>query len=242
MVPRGAGHREHVVEAHRQVGQHDLHHRRPHRLRRRLGRHAAPACARSAAARDTSSSTPRAAAARRPAAGRRSPAAAASPAPSAMRSRVAKPMPTRIARDFCLGASPATAMPTTMALSPASTRSISMTWTKATSCGHRLGSSAQPCHRRVGGVTAHRTVNARRAAHGSPLCPPGDDRDLGAREPVPHLVRDRGAGGRGDGAARADPGRGRPHHPRARRRQGRRRSRRPTSTASTRSSARPGTT
>ena len=48
-----------------------------------------------------------------------------------MRSTVAATMPTRIARARCSGGKPAAASPMTTALSPASTRSIMMTWSKA---------------------------------------------------------------------------------------------------------------
>ena len=48
-----------------------------------------------------------------------------------MRSTVAATMPTRIALFRCSRGSPAAARPMTMALSPASTRSIMMTWRRA---------------------------------------------------------------------------------------------------------------
>ena len=49
-----------------------------------------------------------------------------------MRSTVAAAMPTRIALVRCSFGRPAAARPMTMALSPASTRSIMMTWRSAT--------------------------------------------------------------------------------------------------------------
>ena len=48
-----------------------------------------------------------------------------------MRRTVAAMMPTRIARLRCSRGSPDAARPITMALSPASTRSMKMTWKKA---------------------------------------------------------------------------------------------------------------
>ena len=48
-----------------------------------------------------------------------------------MRSTVAAMMPTRIALLRCSRGSPDAARPMTMALSPASTRSMKMTWKKA---------------------------------------------------------------------------------------------------------------
>ncbi len=48
-----------------------------------------------------------------------------------MRSTVAAPMPTRIALRRWSAGKPAAAMPMTMALSPARTRSIAMTWRSA---------------------------------------------------------------------------------------------------------------
>ena len=54
-----------------------------------------------------------------------------------MRSTMAAPMPQKMTlRRFSKG-TPAAAMPTTMALSPARTRSIAMTWPKAASCDQR---------------------------------------------------------------------------------------------------------
>jgi hypothetical protein len=51
-----------------------------------------------------------------------------------MRSTVAMTMPIRIARRRSQAASPAAAMPTTMALSPARERSMTTTWTKSLNC------------------------------------------------------------------------------------------------------------
>ena len=66
------------------------------------------------------------------------------------------------------------------------------------------------------------TTTRHEAPDGSALQPPRHDRDLGAREPLPHLVRDRGTGLRGHGRHRRHPRRRRPHHPGTRRCQGRR--------------------
>src|SRR5262249_42096879 len=49
----------------------------------------------------------------------------------AIRNTVAATMPTRIARERCLVGRPAAARPITTALSPASTKSIMMTWMRA---------------------------------------------------------------------------------------------------------------
>jgi hypothetical protein len=51
----------------------------------------------------------------------------------AIRSKVAAMIPTRMARARCAFGSPAAASPMTTALSPASTKSIMMTWAKAVS-------------------------------------------------------------------------------------------------------------
>ena len=145
---RDAGHREHVVERHRHIGDDDLQHRLAGRLAVRRGRiggvaagaidfgpeqGAAAAAALSAGTmcparisryifHDTHSS--------------RMPPASVRPMISSrcivtpanrMRSTVAAAMPARMTRWRCRAGSPAAAIPTTIALSPASTISIMTT-------------------------------------------------------------------------------------------------------------------
>ena len=162
VLERRAGHREHVVERHGDVGDDDL----PGGLRKGLSRRAAGDVAvrvevaagerllrgvllrrAECAARATSSSTPRGEAGRRPTS---RPTIASSRTWSmlakTMRSTVAATMPTRIALFRCSRGRPAAARPMTMALSPASTRSIMMTWRRAVrASGGKELVHAAPC-------------------------------------------------------------------------------------------------
>ena len=61
-----------------------------------------------------------------------------------MRSTMAAPMPQKITLRRWSTGTPAAAMPTTMALSPASTRSIAMTCPSAASWGHKSKFSIIP--------------------------------------------------------------------------------------------------
>ena len=208
VIARGAGHRQHVVERHGDVGDHDL----PGGLGEGLARQmctsppsapprfpAGPA----RAIRATSSRRPTAAECRPPAAiptiGNSS---TATPA-NTMRSTVAATMPTRIARARCACGKPAAASPMTTALSPASTRSIMITCRKAAiaACekssfmGPRLASAARfdtravaPKYPAPGGFSDPSGVSrpaARPCAFEAFPVGPGVTRDRGGRDPQP---------------------------------------------------------
>jgi hypothetical protein len=67
----------------------------------------------------------------------------------AMRITVAAPMPQRIAFRRCSAGSPAAAMPTTMALSPASTTSMNRTCASATSQSGIVASPSEAAPRQL---------------------------------------------------------------------------------------------